>query len=282
MAPAPSLPTLALSSRSSLWLPTGTLIDAARDAGIAGVDLDLDRPWYAADRSGAIPSRLSGQAPKGIVSLWLPRWSERQSSAAGFERELHGSIDLARSLGVTRVVVDRGIAMRPVGTQTKQALLVRLQSELPPSVRITMALRADELSGTREHLATVGSLRRMGEEWDFDLALDLTGRLDPRWEAEAALHRLKGRLRLVRLALPCGRQGRTVPNRLANRSVAWLLDQSFDGTISLVAPPARWRPLGRAALASSVAQQIQSINDRHRRIFAAPLPVRVLPTRQTH
>ena len=42
-------------------------------------------------------------------------------------------------------------------------------------------------------------LRRLAEEWDFDLALDLCGPIDPTWESEAAISKLMPRLTLVRI-----------------------------------------------------------------------------------
>src|SRR3712207_9486683 len=43
------------------------------------------------------------------------------------------------------------------------------------------------------------ALRRLAEEWDFAIALDLIGPVDPRWEAEAPVSRLGSRLTLIRL-----------------------------------------------------------------------------------
>ena len=45
----------------------------------------------------------------------------------------------------------------------------------------------------------LGALRHFAEEWDLGVALDLTGRLDPTWEAEAAVTRLGQRLQLLRV-----------------------------------------------------------------------------------
>ena len=70
-------------------------------------------------------------------------------------------------------------------------------------IRLRLWLRS-RLSITKapEYTWIESPLRYVAEEWEVHIALDLTGAIDPRWEAEAAILRLGERLRLVRFAPP--------------------------------------------------------------------------------
>ncbi len=126
----------------------------------------------------------------------------------------------------------------------------------------------------------MGALRRTAEEWDFDLALDLCGGIDPRWEAEAAIQRVLPRLTLVRVGTSGGDVSSGTRNRLTRRSLAYLLDQSYAGTLSL-APSVPWTGVLSPALVERRARsEVQAIAERHQRIFASHVASDRLPTRQ--
>lgn len=251
----------------------------ARQAGTQGLDLDL------AGRSITLAGLSSGprvgpEVADQIDSVWLPLRRAPPLAGARVDHLLNDWIDLARAAGAQRLVVDRNAALRPLGEQDKRPLLIRLQEALGASTRVTVVLRPAELEGTRPHLAMLGALRRTAEEWDFDLAVDLVGNIDPRWEAEAALQRLHSRLTLVRLGTAGSDLSSAGRGRLTSRSLAYLLDQSFPGTLSLV-PRVPWLGrLSRAALERTTHDQMRCIVERHQRIFSpSATPVR-LPTRQ--
>ena len=102
--------------------------------------------------------------------------------------------------------------------------------------RIAVGIRAVDLGSERGHLDHILSIRHLAEEWDLDVALDLTGRLPRDWEAEAAIMRLLPRLALVRISHETG-DGLTrasTTQSIAARSIAILADQGYSGPISLV------------------------------------------------
>ena len=269
MSQWPPVPSLTLSSRSTSWLPARSIAAVARDAGTDGMDLDLaTRSVVIAglSREPCLDDSLAGT----LDSLWLPLQRRPRCSEAQADRLVQGWISLTRRLDIHRVVIDRDAALRPMGDQDKRPLLLRLQEGIGPATRIAVVIRPGTLEGNRAHLAAMGSLRRTAEEWDFDLALDLFGPVDPRWEAEAALQRILSRLTLVRLG-PVGQDGGAAGSRTSRRTLAWLLDQSYPGTLSLV-PRTGWRgPMSAAALERRTRIEVRAIADRHQRIFASHL-----------
>ncbi len=280
MSQWPLIPSLVLSSRVNRWLPLQALAVAAREAGMDGLDLDLaTRPnvillgFGKGGRVQAVPD-----AP--IPSLWLPGTRSLRTTGARADRLVDDWLGLADRLDVRQLLVEREPALRPIGDRDKRPLLLRLQDGVGPRTRVTLVLRPRDLEGNRAHLATMASLRRTAEEWDFDVALDLCGPIDPRWEAEAAIQRILPRLRLVRLAASGGDVAVGSRSRSSRRSLAYLLDQSYAGTLSLV-PSVPWSSvLSAAALGRRTRSEARAIAERHQRIFASVPASDRLPTRQ--
>ena len=280
MSQWPVVPSLVLSSRANRWLPIVSLALAARQAGTDGLDLDLgSRPGLTLGgfASGA---RIDPVPAATIPSVWLPHTRRLGNTTARSDRFVDDWLALATRLSIRQLVVDREPALRPMGDRDKRPLLLRLQEGVRPGTRVVLVLRADDLEGTRAHLSTMGALRRTAEEWDFDLALDLCGAIDPRWEAEAAIQRILPRLSLVRVGSSSGDLTHGTRNRLTRRSLAYLLDQSYTGTLSL-SPSVPWtRVLSSGVLQRRTRTEAESIADRHQSIFAAHLASDHLPTRQ--
>lgn len=270
MSQWPPIPSVVLSTRSSRWLPIGVLSTVAQRAGTQGLDLDLARRSIVTGGLSGGP-RLDASLAGSLDGLWLPLQRRPRCGAARADRFVDDWISLANRLDIRRVVVDREAALRPIGDRDKRPLLIRLQEGVGPATRIALVLRPDALEGNRPHLASMSSLRRTAEEWDFDLAVDLLGPLDPRWEAEAALQRIFGRLALVRLSSVGPDQAPDGRTRLTKRTLSWLLDQSFAGTLSLV-PHTTWMGMtSSAALERRTRSDVQAISDRHQRIFSSQM-----------
>lgn len=280
MSKWPLVPSLVLSSRANSRLPIGALAAAAREADTDGLDLDLGgRPGLTL---GGIASgvRVSPVPGATIASLWLPGTRKVATRGARADRFVEDWLGLATRLSIRQLVVDREPALRPFGDRDKRPLLLRLQEGMGPGTRVVLVLRPGDLEGTRAHLSTMGALRRTAEEWDFDLALDLTGGVDPRWEAEAAIQRILSRLKLVRVGTMGGNIAQGGRSRVTRRSLAFLLDQSYTGTLSLT-PSIPWTGLlSTALLVRRTRIEAQSITERHQRIFASLLAADRLPTRQ--
>ena len=277
MSQWPLVPDLVLSSRANRWMPVRSLARVARDAGTRGVDLDLGArplPFNLVDRT-----KLDTDLAKSVDSIWLP--APRRSSWGGPRPDhvVAEWVELSRRLAVRRLILDRRLALAPMGDRDKRPLLLRLQDGVGPETRITLAIRSSELEGTRAHLAKMSGIRRTAEEWGFDLAIDLLGQPDPRWEAEAALQRVLPRLVLVRIGSVAQPRPSSHRHRLMSRSLAYLLDQSFPGTLSLV-PHLGWAGwLRTAALEQQTGNEAAAVIGRHQRIFASPVGVERLPTR---
>ena len=280
MSQWPLIPSLVLSSRANRWLPIPVLAVVAREAGTDGLDLDLTaRPGATMFGLGS-GARVKALPDAPIPSLWLPGTRRPGLTGTRADRFVADWLGLAKRLEVRQLLAERESALRPFGDQDKRPLLLRLQDGVGPRTRVTLVLRPRDLEGNRAHLATMASLRRTAEEWDFDLALDLCGPVDPRWEAEAAIQRILPRLTLVRVGTAGG--GMSVDNRarLTRRSVAYLLDQSYAGTLSLV-PAVPWTSvLSAAMLERRTRSEALAIAERHQRIFSSLEASDRLPTRQ--
>lgn len=280
MSQWPLIPSLVLSSRANRFLPISALAVVAHEAGTDGLDLDLTARSGATMFGFGSGARVKVVPGAPIPSLWLPGTRRPGLTGARADRFVADWLGLTERLGVRQLLVEREAALRPLGDHDKRPLLLRLQDGVGPRTRITLVLRPRDLEGNRAHLAAMASLRRTAEEWDFDLALDLCGPVDPRWEAEAAIQRILPRLTLVRLGTIGGDVSADNRARLTRRSLAYLLDQSYAGTLSLV-PAVPWTSvLSATTLGRRTRSEAQAIAVRHQRIFSSVRSSDRLPTRQ--
>lgn len=259
------------SASTMLGRPLISPQQAARE-GFHAIDLDIRDAWH----NDARPVLES--APFGRMrSIWIPR------QYTGFLRDtraehLHTLLTIAiEHHGLRTVVVQTTGNARQRGTSLGQ--LARRVSSLT-GVRVAMRVGADTLlAQPGSHLDLVANLRRMAEEWDLDLALDLTGEDIDAWEAEAALMRLFPRLSLVRirpLQTEPGIGAQSSAERIGLRTITMLADQAYGGVIS-IAPMrtsmARGFSLGQPALDAAVETR-ELILSAYRRMDAYGVPRR--------
>jgi hypothetical protein len=231
-------PTILVGSEATLLgRPTVNASDAAA-AGLYGLDLDLRRAWQSPAEDDV--ERLESTR---IRAVWLPpsysgpltdRRVERLRAFLTRAAMRHGLRSIA--LAPTSTTSTPGVPLSRVVQQVAELHGVRLALE----VRATSILRQGG-----SHLDRVANVRRFAEEWDLDIALDLTGRDLAGWETEAALMRLFPRLTQVRIApmhTPDGLHSGTPGATVALRAVAMLADQAFSGLISVMpgAPRSPW------------------------------------------
>lgn len=243
-------PTIVIGTTST---PLGRPIiapDVAAGAGFYALDLDLRRAWSCPD-----PDRLHNSSVARVRSVWIPRqytgmW--RGSRAAQLRRFLTSAVE---DLGLRTVVVPQSQGQSKRGTSLGQ--LARQVTTLG-GLRIAMRVGADTLlAQPGSHLDHVANLRRMAEEWDLDLSLDLTGSNIEEWEAEATLMRLFPRLTMVRIRPLHASDGTLSPqsaSRIAFRTIVMLADQAYSGLISIapeVTELARFVPTSSPALEPS-------------------------------
>lgn len=219
----------------------------ARAAGLDGIE--LDGSGWLSDVFGSHSNAAPGAPDIDVTALWLPRTPDGPFHGWRQDRLVAAVHLLTEAAAPPRVVADRPLPNRgPLGNARQAAaspaFFTRLWSALPDNVRMTIALRPRQLAGGRDHLTEIAALRRFAEEWDLDVALDLSGPVDPRWEAEAAILRLMPRLQVIRFGpLTRGQWHGTEP-RLATRVLSCAADLGYTGRISIsagVSGLSRWR-----------------------------------------
>lgn len=232
-------PTILVGSRASTFGRMSVSPTEAADAGIHGLDLDLRRAWQcpSIDDVRIMPTTR-------IKSVWLPMQYAGPMSEKRVSR-LQAFLNFtAARCGLRTIVLPKNIPVRhqgiPLGSMAQQL------SDWY-GLRIAVSIPADSLiQQSGSHLEHVANMRRVAEEWDLDIALDLTAPGIEQWEAEAALVRLFPRLTMVRMRPWLDRDGlpvHTSPARVCMRSASMLADQAYERSISIEAwsgSPAWW------------------------------------------
>ncbi|HVL25499.1 MAG TPA: hypothetical protein VM450_15535 [Thermomicrobiales bacterium] len=210
----------------------------ARQDGYLALDLDL-RHMLIPPSADAIRTSLDSQVVR-VRSVWLPATLSGPLSAQRGDR-LAGFLRLAqRELGLRHMIIEgasqatrAGVPLLPLARE-----VAREQSGM---VRLGLGVRADR---SMHSLDSTALARRVAEEWELDLALDVAGPVPPGWEAEAAVVRLMPRLAVVRLCgwLPLQYAHEDgSPTRIAARTMSMLADQGYAGLLSIV-PTRNRRP----------------------------------------
>jgi hypothetical protein len=236
--PRPSFrrPTILVGSDATLLgRPT---VDAgnASSAGLFGLDLDLRRAWRSP--SEADTDRLNGIR---VRSVWLPTRYGGVAVEQRTERLRSFLAEAAMRHGLRTIV----ISPRATAENVPINVIAHEQAEAA-GIRLALEVRAETLLDERgPHLTRVANIRRVAEEWDLDIALDLGAGDLAGWETEAALMRLFPRLKLVRIGPmhgPGGRHTVTPGASVSMRTVKMLADQAFGGVISVLpkTPQSSW------------------------------------------
>jgi hypothetical protein len=230
---------------------------AIAEASLQGIDLDLTTPlrrWRLARQA------VSQDAVSDIRSIWLP-----SSGYQGDQREAWFVTiwEAAAQDGkpVTLIVPAQGGLTSPMMSRQVQRAIT-LQREAPTAARVALAVHPRNPDGGRAHLVHLSALRAFAEEWELELALDLTGHVDWLWEAEAAIYRMMPRLSLIRLTFPLPRLDAHVRTRMTKRVLAAAIDGGFAGAIALSVPLPLWRWRNERALASIAASAAGQLAER--------------------
>lgn len=258
----PSSALITLSSRTAPWLPFTALSAVAAEVGLAAIDLDLTAGWARWRPS----SRATDPPPGRVAALWLP-YGAAGHSIGQWERVVP-TIRHAMAYRPERVVV--GMAPGPSLARAELAGLSQaMRSVVGEAIAVTVLLPTSSLVGGRSHLAQMTMVRRLAAEWDFDLALDLSGRVDPRWEAEAAIVRLGPRLRLVRIGGSALLGGWSPGARVVTRAMTAMLHSGHASVLSIVPSVPPWRQLSPNSVALVTHATLELV-ERRRATLTAP------------
>lgn len=222
----PSRPRILLA-RGGPW-PRGSFAVTLPPDDSPPIDLDL--------RTRSLP--WQGTMPGSPASIWLSA----------------GALDTPAATVVSGLrdrigdVVPGTIAVDPPadgdahqGTMAHLVAIADALADESGSPRVVLALRSGRLVGGRRHLATLTAIRRLTEEWNLGVALDLTGGFDPQWEAEAAIVRLGKRLSLLRVGSRAIGPGPIDRDRVARRAVRAAIERCPDLSISIEPTLPWWR-----------------------------------------
>jgi hypothetical protein len=82
------------------------------------------------------------------------------------------------------------------------------------------------------------------------------------WEAEAVVHRLSSRLRMVRMVFPLPKLDAHTRTRITQRTIAACVDAAYDGQISVVCPLPVWRWRDAGALDRGFETAVERLSGR--------------------
>jgi len=212
----------------------------AAGAAVDGIDVDAGAPvslWLA----GIVGTSEWAALP--IRSIWISP----------------ASLKTKRSRHLLETITERQMTRPPLLVVAMPAafsvreLARDVQQQLMPLRHwpVAIGMPSIALRGGRPHLVQLGALRHFAEEWDFILAVDLAGRFDPTWEAEAAIARLGNRLGLLRIRTTASSRSAVGRDRVACRALHAALDR--ERPVDIAVAPARVVPLALTPRAAALA-----------------------------
>jgi hypothetical protein len=237
-------PRVAISTRSSPLLSLPKWREVCEHAGINAVDLDIASPVRR--RLALRGLNRDSLAIPAIQSVWI-----------GHEcpAPLAGLMSSDSMLILPQTSIQGGRKSKTVEPKT----LDDVRSKFSEQIRVAISLEPINHEGTRTHLDRISAIRHVAEEWDFDIALDLTGPIDHRWEAEAAVLRLGERLRLIRLTPPAFYRARFwqdsthLRDVTVSRVLSALADFGFATTLSFKLRTSFWNWSNPVAIADEMS-----------------------------
>jgi len=214
----------------------------AAAAAVDGVDVDAATPvslWLAgltgASESATVPLRSIWIAPATLKSK-----RSRQLLETITQRQMSKPPLLV-------IAVPGPVSVRELARDFHQHLTSL--GDWPMAIGMpSIAFR-----GGRPHLVQLGALRRFAEEWELMVAVDLSGRFDPTWEAEAAIARLGERLCLLRIRATASSRSAVGRDRVACRALHAAVD--CERPVDIAVAPARMVPLTLTPRAAAFAAE---------------------------
>lgn len=233
--------TVSFSTRGAL-MPAWMVQHIATAASIDGIDVDAGTPvsmWLA----GLVGANDSAALP--IRSVWISP----------------STLKTKRSRQMLDTITQRQVATPPLvvialpAVSSVRELARDIQRLVLPHFawRVAIGLPSTAFRGGRPHLVQLGAIRHFAEEWDLTVAVDLSGRFDPTWEAEAAIARLGDRLALLRIRTTASSRSAIGRDRVACRALHAAIDR--EKSIDIAVAPARVIPLTLTPRAAAFAAE---------------------------
>jgi hypothetical protein len=232
-------PTILAGTTTSILGSPGASLRAAEALQFFAVDLDLRSAFRMP------PARLLGATQPGnlvrLRSIWIPGSISGLMSSQRTDA-LWSLLDLsARSLGLRTIIIPHSSDVSH-GTWLGAESRRRLRETQRDFIRHAIGIRGSSIHRGHDQLSQLQMIRHSSEEWDLDIALDLTGDVPHYLEAEAAIMRLLPRLTLVRIPSWVSSTGELNTNDpISRRVVSILADQGYTGTISIVPMRPPWQ-----------------------------------------
>jgi hypothetical protein len=231
-------PTILAGAGTSPFGSLGRTLRAAETLQFFAVDLDLRQAWLMPSATSL--GRAGDQGIVRIRSAWIPGSITGPRHDARTAGLWSGLVHAATHLGLRTVIVPhRAEVIRGdwLGSESRR---VFRESNLG-LVRHAIGIRGAAIQRGHEQLRQLQMLRHTAEEWDLDLALDLTGDVPHYLEAEAAILRLISRLTVVRIPSWVSANGElNTADPISRRVISILADQGYAGTISIVPMRSPW------------------------------------------
>lgn len=226
---AANRPLLALAGRPGPLGGVRGLAELAQIAGMYALDLDLTGRGRLPDQRSF--RDIAAEQTLRVKSVWLPAALPREATADRLIALLRVMRD---ELGLRSVIVPRRDAGGTSSLRTRAVLRLLLDEPESSCLRLVIGMDGHDIPSNRDQLSTLAAYKRFAEEWDVDLALDMSRDANRTWEIEATIVRLMPRLHHVRLPASLDDHGAIGASRLVNRAITILADQGFAGTISLL------------------------------------------------
>ncbi len=231
-------------------MPAWMVQHVAGTADADGIDLDASSPL------GVWLATLTGPSEHPhipIRSIWLHIDHVRTPRT----KRLIDAIHARQPEGPPVVVLtSSGAALRDVA---------RTFVQTSGSVRgwtLAVGLPSTTLRGGRPHLVQLGAIRRFAEEWDLAVAIDLAGRFDPTWEAEAAVSRIGRRLTILRMPSTAPSRSAVGRDRVACRALHAAIDRTDRLDVALTSNAPVPFPVTPRAAARSAERAADYIGER--------------------
>jgi len=231
-------PTIIAGAATSPLGSLGRTLRAAESLQFFAIDLDLRRTLVMP--SATALGRAGEQGIVRIRSAWIPGAITGPRHVSRTKGLWSGLIHAATHLGLRSVVIPhRSEVTRGewLGSESRRVF----QEANLGAIRQAIGIRGSAMQRGHEQLRHLQMVRHTAEEWDLDLALDLTGDVPHYLEAEAAILRLISRLTIVRIPSWVSANGElNTADPISRRVISILADQGYTGTISIVPMRSPW------------------------------------------